>query len=249
MHKFTIVESEFADRLFSSQQSAQVSSMQIIGRLQEEHRQKIEDLEIALDETRALLLQSEMSASFAQDAVLCAAAAPDSSFHENAFFSDMKTLQAEFECARMRIAQLEYDQTHSQSLVNAFVILFKVLRRSLRTKEDIYSVLDLIDYGNAESLTRCSQQLESQQSEHVSVFIPADSNSAFATDFSVEFIDRSRSCSECMWFNASFVRSCCTSAANHGLGCIRRLFATSALGSLYSRLDSRAHLTDDERNV
>jgi hypothetical protein len=160
----------------------------------------------------------------------------------------MKTLQAEFECARIRIAQLEYDQTHSQSLVDAFVMLFKVLRLRLRTQEDVYSVLDLIDYGSAESLTLCSQQLESQQSERVSVFIPAHSN-AFATDFSVEFIDRSRSCSECIWFNADFFRSYCTSAANQGLGCIRRLFATSALGSLYSRLDSRAHLTDDERNV
>ena len=141
---------------------------------------------------------------------------------------------------------------HSQQLLHNVIAFFDILRSKLHMYPQILGdfclVLDSVDCRSMESLTLCSQQLQC-------IAAPLHSNLALLTDSTSITVDRSDSarCSDCLQFNARFFSSHWSSLSYSALGFIRRLASHSALSPLlsplYSRLESRAQLTEDDRNV
>jgi hypothetical protein len=234
--------------------------MDIVSRLQEDHCRKIEELELSFEDLRSRVIDRETSDSFPTEPGFIINSLPGSSDngHETNVL-DLKNLQSELDSCCLRIGQLDRDLSckkddlmHSQQLLHNVIAFFDILRSKLHVYPqifgDFFNILDSVDCRSMESLALCSQQLER-------LAPPLDSNLALLTDSTSATVDLSDSarCSGCLQFNARFFSSRWSSLYYSGLGFIRRFTAHSSLtpllSPLYSRLESRTHLTEDERNV
>jgi hypothetical protein len=183
-----------------------------------------------------------------------AVSSPLSLSSENSVGFDLIALRAQYESACLRISQLDHEVfsskieiTHLQCLLDKVNAFFNVFRSKINTRaevpSEICSVIDSLDCRSLDSLTICSQKME--------CVLVTDSVVASTSDLSSRIVDHlhSATCNDCLAFNSSFISSAWAS----GLGFIRhatnRATSSSLLAPLYTRLDLRTHITDDERSV
>jgi hypothetical protein len=160
--------------------------------------------------------------------------------------------------ACLRISQLDHEVfsskieiTYLRCLLDKVTAFFNAFRSKINTRaevpSEIFSVLDSLDCRSLDSLTICSQKIES--------VLVTDSVFVSTSDLSSGIVDHlhSATCNDCLAFNSSFISSAWASVFQSGLGFIRhatnRAASSALLAPLYTRLDLRTHLTDDERSV